>query len=275
MAARTITITSATKSFNIPALRCAVMHFGTPALKERFFARVPGASARLARRHRRRCHDRRLGRRPALARRDHGAASRRTATGWRRPVGAELPGVTLRRPEATYLAWLDCSALGLPISAGQFFLDRARVGLNFGETFGAPYARFARLNYATPAPVLREIVGRMAEAVRRRWSPPSPPGPAGTSPVDAVIGTRSFSCPRFQAYFEPFEQAGGPFGSGGWRSRPRCAAGSDDVSPPPVVRRSGEHPQVKTRSGVLPSNCFLRQRTSRHETAPEGANRKG
>src|SRR6478735_11863932 len=33
MAARTITITSATKSFNIPALRCAVMYFGTPALK--------------------------------------------------------------------------------------------------------------------------------------------------------------------------------------------------------------------------------------------------
>src|SRR6185436_11207247 len=41
IAARTITITSATKSFNIPALRCAVMYFGTPALKERFFARVP------------------------------------------------------------------------------------------------------------------------------------------------------------------------------------------------------------------------------------------
>src|SRR5689334_8266449 len=41
IAARTITITSATKSFNIPALRCAVMHFGTPALKERFFARMP------------------------------------------------------------------------------------------------------------------------------------------------------------------------------------------------------------------------------------------
>jgi cystathionine beta-lyase len=32
IAARTITITSATKSFNIPALRCAVMHFGAPAL---------------------------------------------------------------------------------------------------------------------------------------------------------------------------------------------------------------------------------------------------
>ena len=83
-------------------------------------------------------------------------------------IGAELPGVTLRTPEATYLAWLDCSALELPMSAGQFFLDRARVGLNFGETFGTPYAGFARLNFATPAPILREIVSRMAEAARRR-----------------------------------------------------------------------------------------------------------
>ena len=35
------TITSATKSFNIPALRCAVMHFGAPALKEGFEKRIP------------------------------------------------------------------------------------------------------------------------------------------------------------------------------------------------------------------------------------------
>ena len=92
---------------------------------------------------------------------------RRTAIGWRRPSAAELPGVTMRVPEATYLAWLDCPALELPCPAGQFFLDHARVGLNFGETFGAQYAGFARLNFATPAPILREIVGRMAEAVRR------------------------------------------------------------------------------------------------------------
>src|ERR1700757_3856641 len=71
-------------------------------------------------------------------------------------------------PEATYLAWLDCRALELPFPAGQFFLDQARVGLNFGETFGADYAGFARLNFATPAAILREIVTRMGEAVRRR-----------------------------------------------------------------------------------------------------------
>jgi cystathionine beta-lyase len=167
IAARTITITSATKSFNIPALRCAVMHFGTPALKERFFSRIP---ARL------------LGS-PGVTGVDATVAAWDDGQPWLdeilahlqanrdwlvRTVAAELPGVTMRVPEATYLAWLDCRALELQCSAGQFFLERASVGLNFGETFGAQYDGFARLNFATPAPILRQIVTRMAEAVRGR-----------------------------------------------------------------------------------------------------------
>jgi cystathionine beta-lyase len=167
MAARTITITSATKSFNIPALRCAVMHFGTPALKQRFFARIParllgspgvtGVDATIA------AWD---DGQPWL---DEIMAQLKANRDWLvQSIGAELPGVILRQPEATYLAWLDCTALALPCPAGQFFLDHARVGLNFGETFGAKYSNFARLNFATPAPILREIVSRMAEALRRR-----------------------------------------------------------------------------------------------------------
>ncbi len=167
IAARTITITSATKSFNIPSLRCAVMHFGAPALKERFFDRIP---ARL------------LGS-PGVTGVDATVAAWDDGQPWldeilahlqanrdwlAQTIAAELPGVTMRAPEATYLAWLDCRALELPCSAGQFFLDRAKVGLNFGETFGGQYPGFARLNFATPAPILRQIVARMAEAVRGR-----------------------------------------------------------------------------------------------------------
>jgi cystathionine beta-lyase len=167
IAARTITITSATKSFNIPALRCAVMHFGAPALKERFESRIPS----------------RLLGSPGVTGVDATVAAWDDGQSWldeilahlqanrdwlAHTIAADLPGVTMRLPEATYLAWLDCRALELPCSAGQFFLDHAKVGLNFGETFGARYAGFARLNFATPAPVLRQIVARMVEAVRRR-----------------------------------------------------------------------------------------------------------
>jgi cystathionine beta-lyase len=167
IAARTITITSATKSFNIPALRCAVMHFGAPALKERFFARIPS----------------RLLGSPGVTGVDATIAAWDDGQPWfdeilaylqanrdwlAQAIGTELPGVTMRVPEATYLAWLDCSALDLPCPAGQFFLEQARVGLNFGETFGPQYAGFARLNFATPSPILRQIVARMADALRRR-----------------------------------------------------------------------------------------------------------
>jgi cystathionine beta-lyase len=167
IAARTITITSATKSFNIPALRCAVMHFGAPSLKERFFNRIPsrllgspgvtGVDATVA------AWD---DGQPWL---DEILAQLRANRDWlASTVATELPGVTMRVPEATYLAWLDCRALRLPCSSGQFFLDHARVGLNFGETFGAQYAGYARLNFASPAPVLRQIVTRMVDAVRDR-----------------------------------------------------------------------------------------------------------
>jgi cystathionine beta-lyase len=167
IAARTITITSATKSFNIPALRCAVMHFGAAALKQRFESRIPS----------------RLLGSPGVTGVDATVAAWDDGQPWldeilaqllanrdwlARSIAAELPGVTMRMPEATYLAWLDCRALELPVPAGQFFLDRARVGLNFGETFGAQYAGFARLNFATPAPILQQIVTRMVEAVRAR-----------------------------------------------------------------------------------------------------------
>ena len=48
------------------------------------------------------------------------------------------------------------------------FLDQARVGLNFGETFGPDYAGFVRLNFATSPAILREIVTRMGKAARKR-----------------------------------------------------------------------------------------------------------
>jgi cysteine-S-conjugate beta-lyase len=167
IAARTITITSATKSFNIPALRCAVMHFGAPALKARFFDRIPS----------------RLLGSPGVTGVDATVAAWDDGQNWldeilahllanrewlAHTVATELPGVTMRVPEATYLAWLDCRGLELPSCAGQFFLDHARVGLNFGETFGPRYTGFARLNFATPAPILRQIVTRMVDAVHSR-----------------------------------------------------------------------------------------------------------
>jgi cysteine-S-conjugate beta-lyase len=97
-------------------------------------------------------------------------------------LAKHLPAVTHRRPEGTYLAWLDCTALGIPTEApagepgvasdlagpARFFLDRARVALSSGHVFGTGGAGFVRLNFATSPTILTEAVTRMGRAVDAR-----------------------------------------------------------------------------------------------------------
>jgi cystathionine beta-lyase len=81
-------------------------------------------------------------------------------------VAELLPAVRYTPPEGTYLAWLDCRGLGIEGSAGEHFLRRAGVALVDGAECGEPYAGHVRLTLATPRPVLRTIVERMAASVR-------------------------------------------------------------------------------------------------------------
>jgi cystathionine beta-lyase len=76
-----------------------------------------------------------------------------------------LPRVRYAPPEGTYLAWLDCRDLGLPGTAGSFFLERAGVALVDGPECGSPGEGHVRLNFATPRAVLATMVDRMATAV--------------------------------------------------------------------------------------------------------------
>jgi cystathionine beta-lyase len=81
-------------------------------------------------------------------------------------VRDELPGVVLHPPEATYLAWLDFRALDLRPSPFAFFLEKAKVALSDGATFGAPGRGFARINFATSRAILSDALERMAKALR-------------------------------------------------------------------------------------------------------------
>jgi cysteine-S-conjugate beta-lyase len=78
----------------------------------------------------------------------------------------QLPEVGYRMPEATYLAWLDCRALGLGEDPAAVFLERGRVALSPGPDFGAPGRGFARLNLATAPELIVEAVRRMAGVLR-------------------------------------------------------------------------------------------------------------
>lgn len=83
-------------------------------------------------------------------------------------VARDLPGVRLRTPEATYLAWLDGRELGLG-DLSRFFFKQARVALAPGSDFGGETtAAFARLNFGTTPEVLDLVLDRMADALARR-----------------------------------------------------------------------------------------------------------
>jgi cystathionine beta-lyase len=81
-------------------------------------------------------------------------------------LAEHLPTVGYRMPEGTYLAWLDCRALGLGDDPAAAFLDKARVGLNAGLEFGTGGAGHVRLNLATTPEILTAAVRRMAGVVR-------------------------------------------------------------------------------------------------------------
>jgi len=76
-----------------------------------------------------------------------------------------LPQVGWIAPQGTYLAWLDCRPLRLPLPPHAFFRRRARVALTDGAECGSGGEGHVRLNFAMPRPLLREALERMAEAV--------------------------------------------------------------------------------------------------------------
>ncbi|MFG2359548.1 MalY/PatB family protein [Streptomyces sp. NPDC048521] len=88
--------------------------------------------------------------------------NRRLLTGL---LAEHLPAIRLHAAEATYLAWLDCRALGLGDDPAQVFLDRGRVALSSGLPFGTGGAGHVRLNLATAPEILTEGVQRMAAAL--------------------------------------------------------------------------------------------------------------
>lgn len=166
IARRTITLTSASKAFNIPGLRCAVAHFGDRSLQKRFNTVVPrhvrggigllGLYASIAAwRWSQPWLDEV---KPYLqANRDFAKAA----------LADRLPEIGFCLPEATFLGWLDCRALELEGSPAAHFMRHGQLALSDGRLFGPGWEGFARLNFATSRPILTEVIERMAKALGR------------------------------------------------------------------------------------------------------------
>ena len=79
-------------------------------------------------------------------------------------LAASLPAVRLRRPDASYLAWLDMSALGWGDDPAQFALHHAKVALSNGPAFGLQGTGHARMNLACAPDTIMEAVTRLTRA---------------------------------------------------------------------------------------------------------------
>jgi cysteine-S-conjugate beta-lyase len=155
-----VVFTSASKGWNIPALKCGVAVAATAQraamLAERWEALLASQLGVLAT-----------------------IAAFRDARPWLDAVKVQLesnaaalagllsqhlPAVKYRPPQASFLAWLDCRELGLGDDPAAAFLDRGRVALSPGPDFGSQGRGFARLNMGTSPDLLAEAVRRMAAA---------------------------------------------------------------------------------------------------------------
>ena len=163
-AAHTVTAVSASKAWNLPGLKCGQVILTNLADQQRWAemgmfashgASNPGVVANIAAYR-------------------HGEAWLSEAVSYlddsRRLLGdllsRHLPQLRYRPPDGTYLAWLDCTGMDLPGSPGQLVVEGAHVTVVDGPAFGLGGAGAFRLNFATPQPILTEMVGRIVAALQ-------------------------------------------------------------------------------------------------------------
>lgn len=159
VAARTVTLTSASKAFNLAGMRWAVMHAGSDLFRG-VLAALPGHYLGAPNQ---------MGVVAAVAAwtaGDHWLDAVRTVLDENRRTLADLlagvfPGSGYRPPAATYLAWIDLRDAGLGDDPAATLAER-RVVVSPGLQFGPQGASHIRLNFATSPQILGETVKAMA-----------------------------------------------------------------------------------------------------------------
>jgi cystathionine beta-lyase len=166
---QTITLMAPSKTYNIAGLKCSVAVIEKPALRKKFNAARAGLVGGVNI----------MGYTAALAAYRYGQpwleevmryleANRDFLLQY---VDEHLPGITVAKPEGTYLGWLDCRQAGIPGNPHEFFLRQTRVAVNDGADFGRGGEGFVRLNFGCPRSMLVEALDRMKAAVGRVANP--------------------------------------------------------------------------------------------------------
>ena len=160
---RLATFMAPSKTFNIPGLGTSFAIISDPGLRARFSKATAGIVAEVNA----------LGYAACEAAYRSGEPWRRALIAYLRgnrdflleAVSRDLPGVRIEAPiEATYLAWLNVSGLGLANPVKHF--EGGGVGLSDGVPFGAAPGSHVRLNFGCARSTLAEGLRRMKAALR-------------------------------------------------------------------------------------------------------------
>lgn len=81
-------------------------------------------------------------------------------------IAAKTPGVGYRIPHSSYLGWLDLTSYQLGEDPSAVLIEKAKVAFVPGHRFGAQSAQFVRLNFATSHEILEEAFNRLATVLR-------------------------------------------------------------------------------------------------------------
>jgi cystathionine beta-lyase len=163
IAQNTITLIAPTKTYNLAGLQCSIMIIQNPAIRIKLHHARQGLVGWVN-----------------LMGLAAGQAAYRDGQEWLEQLLAyveanrdylfdfvmdELPGISMVKPEGTYLAWLDCREIDIDGSSCEFFLKNARVALGDGMLFGKGGEKFVRLSFACPRAILVEALHRMKNAL--------------------------------------------------------------------------------------------------------------
>lgn len=158
-----ITVTSASKGFNLAGLKCAVIVTSSQAIKEKinsmpisvaFRASLFGAVA--------------------------ATAALRDSVQWldgvvraldenrqliKNLVDTKIPAIKYQPPNFGYLAWMDLTGLNLGDDPARILLERGKVAFNGGQMYGPRHSQFVRLNFGTSPEIISEAFDRIVRAL--------------------------------------------------------------------------------------------------------------
>jgi cystathionine beta-lyase len=80
-------------------------------------------------------------------------------------LSSQLPSIRYHIPDNSYLAWLDLEALNLGSDPSLTLLEKGCVAFNAGHTFGKQCSQYVRLNFATSPTIITEAVHRITRAI--------------------------------------------------------------------------------------------------------------